>query len=495
MLRIGKFGSFVVLVLFLTLATTVVVFAVDVLPNTASVAAPEWGPGTVAATVSAKVTATGLANWVAVYARELLPPGTPTPTVWNLVYATPVPPNMPVSFGASLNFTGLSPNGKVYELWSIPIAATPTDFIPTPQVNEADLRGYLGLTGNATATPIPPAEDIIGIDSSVPKGYAAVGPQPGGKLACRSFEVFALAKDPVPVNANNTPEPEYARYSGFGQITVTGQQVVQLGLQALELQPMALATPASGPGLADKRTVINLADGATSLTLSLTAKDKVGNQSTASIFSNADVSDVPACPQFSDVEAGSWYEPYVNYMAAAGLIKGYGGGLFGPADYVTRAHLAALLTRALNPTEQGLPTSAPSGCSFVDVPATAWYAKYVWYVCQNGLMSSYAGGKFEPDVAATRADTAVGIWALNVKSGGYVASNSVLKASDTEVRGNEPFTDVVTGDQFYNAVNNLYKRGVIDGTSATTFSPNDPLTRAAIAKILYRALAVRMPFS
>lgn len=49
-----------------------------------------------------------------------------------------------------------------------------------------------------------------------------------------------------------------------------------------------------------------------------------------------------------------------------------------------------------------------------------------------------------------------------------------------------PFTDVSTSDSFYNAVKWNYDNNFIKGTSATTFRPNNNITRGQIVLILYR---------
>ena len=50
-----------------------------------------------------------------------------------------------------------------------------------------------------------------------------------------------------------------------------------------------------------------------------------------------------------------------------------------------------------------------------------------------------------------------------------------------------PFSDVAGGDYFYKAVLWAVEKGITDGTSATTFSPNDPCTRAHVVTFLWRA--------
>ena len=48
---------------------------------------------------------------------------------------------------------------------------------------------------------------------------------------------------------------------------------------------------------------------------------------------------------FTDVAEGEWYTDAVRWAAGAGIVGGYGGGLFGADDAVTREQLAAILYR------------------------------------------------------------------------------------------------------------------------------------------------------
>ena len=49
-----------------------------------------------------------------------------------------------------------------------------------------------------------------------------------------------------------------------------------------------------------------------------------------------------------------------------------------------------------------------------------------------------------------------------------------------------PFTDVSEGDWFYDPVCYVYRQGLMTGTSATTFAPNTPLSRAMLVAVLHR---------
>ena len=51
---------------------------------------------------------------------------------------------------------------------------------------------------------------------------------------------------------------------------------------------------------------------------------------------------------FADVEQNTWYETAVAWAAENGIVSGYGGGLFGPGDSITRQDLAVIITRYMN---------------------------------------------------------------------------------------------------------------------------------------------------
>lgn len=58
-------------------------------------------------------------------------------------------------------------------------------------------------------------------------------------------------------------------------------------------------------------------------------------------------------------------------------------------------------------------------------------------------------------------------------------------AGKPAVSGNNPFHDVKSGDWYYSAVLWAYQHGVTNGTSATTFSPNVNVTREQLAVFLH----------
>lgn len=53
-----------------------------------------------------------------------------------------------------------------------------------------------------------------------------------------------------------------------------------------------------------------------------------------------------ATSSFTDVPSGQWYAGWIGTATAYGIVNGYGGGLFGPDDTITREQAATMVARA-----------------------------------------------------------------------------------------------------------------------------------------------------
>ena len=104
---------------------------------------------------------------------------------------------------------------------------------------------------------------------------------------------------------------------------------------------------------------------------------------------------------FTDTQDGAWYADAVLWAAQAGIISGYGGGLFGAEDPVSREQIAAILWRyAGSPEAQSEDFADESTIS-------AWAADAVDWARSAGVMTGREGGRFAPQANVTRAETAV----------------------------------------------------------------------------------------
>ena len=105
---------------------------------------------------------------------------------------------------------------------------------------------------------------------------------------------------------------------------------------------------------------------------------------------------------FPDVPANSWYETYVNSMAAMGLIKGYDdGAAFLPGRHITRAEFVTILSRVL-PAEEGLELDLSA--LFPDGDNDHWAYDALCNAVDRGWLSGYEeDGTLRPDAQITRA--------------------------------------------------------------------------------------------
>ena len=106
--------------------------------------------------------------------------------------------------------------------------------------------------------------------------------------------------------------------------------------------------------------------------------------------------------EFADVDSDAWYTDAVSWASAEGIISGYGNGLFGINDPVTREQIAAILWRYA-----GSPDTASSE-NFADESSISSYAvNAVDWVRNNNIMSGKENNMFDPDGYATRAEIAM----------------------------------------------------------------------------------------
>ena len=67
-----------------------------------------------------------------------------------------------------------------------------------------------------------------------------------------------------------------------------------------------------------------------------------------------------------------------------------------------------------------------------------------------------------------------------------IAAALVIATIPTALAAEGVFSDVPNGAWYADAVDYVYEHGIMNGTSATTFSPNTPMTRAMLVTVLWR---------
>ena len=101
--------------------------------------------------------------------------------------------------------------------------------------------------------------------------------------------------------------------------------------------------------------------------------------------------------RYSDVAATSWYNTAVSTLSSMGIITGYPDGTFRPNAAITRAEFAAIAARF---NHDGDKTAA----KFSDI-ANHWAKDEISIAYNNGWITGYPDGTFDPQRDITRAET------------------------------------------------------------------------------------------
>lgn len=179
---------------------------------------------------------------------------------------------------------------------------------------------------------------------------------------------------------------------------------------------------------------------------------------------------------FSDVPAESALAGEVRKAVDYGLMNGYDNDTFGYGDSMTRAQFTAVLVRMM-----GWDTVTPQTPTYTDVPAS-----HTWYgVIETAAAHDVAndGGAFRPSDPVTRGEMAeLLVRALGLR--GAAERLNDTSSTYSHVHGGTPFIDLPEGKAGYITI--AYRIGMTNGTSNTTFSPDNTATRSQAAAMLVR---------
>jgi hypothetical protein len=183
----------------------------------------------------------------------------------------------------------------------------------------------------------------------------------------------------------------------------------------------------------------------------------------------ATASPVAAAGGFGDVEDGSYYTDAVSWMVTQGITNGVEPGCFGPDENVRRGQVAAFLYR-LDTSQGNTPQSGEH--PFTDVTASYQQAPVGW-LYTAGISTGTSATKFAPEAAISRGDFAAMLWRY---------------AGRPTPRIDHSFGDVYRSYQNA-AISWMADVGITTGTSPTTFSPENTMTRAQAAAFIFRFVA------
>ena len=127
-------------------------------------------------------------------------------------------------------------------------------------------------------------------------------------------------------------------------------------------------------------------------------------------LAGADVSGYASGP-FDDVQAGSWYAPYVNWAAASGIVSGTSATTFEPAAEISRQDMAVMLYNYAQ--QAGVQLEQTTVTPFTDEGSIAAYAlPAVQALHSAGVISGMPDGSFQPQTTTTREQACVVLCAL-----------------------------------------------------------------------------------
>lgn len=112
-----------------------------------------------------------------------------------------------------------------------------------------------------------------------------------------------------------------------------------------------------------------------------------------------------ASPPFNDIPADRWYAADVAAAYSSGIVSGRNESVFDPYGPVSRAELAAMMTRAYEYVHGPLP-GYDDGLSFKDASEIPdWSREPILKAVQLGFVNGYSDVTFRPDRTASRAET------------------------------------------------------------------------------------------
>ena len=156
-------------------------------------------------------------------------------------------------------------------------------------------------------------------------------------------------------------------------------------------------------------------------------------------------------------------------MSAAEILA----DLFGDAE--TQPSTPVIPSQPSTPVRPSQPSQPeqPSQKGFNDVKPGDYFYDAVNWAVEKGITTGTSATTFSPNASCTRAQIVTFLWRASGSPEPKTASN--------------PFTDVAANAYYCKAVLWAVENGITTGTSATTFSPDAPCTRAQGVTFLWRA--------
>ena len=172
---------------------------------------------------------------------------------------------------------------------------------------------------------------------------------------------------------------------------------------------------------------------------------------------------------------GHWAKKDIDFITARELLVGTAEGVFSPEAPLTRGMAVTILGRLWDADTSGFTSSR-----FTDVSNNAYYAPYVEWAAQNGIVAGVGNGQYAPDKVVSREEMAVIL--------ANFAEFTGIKLEEINAAA-EAFEDEAQISPWAKAdVRTIQKAGIISGKQDNLFDPKGKCTRAEISAILRRMI-------
>lgn len=180
-------------------------------------------------------------------------------------------------------------------------------------------------------------------------------------------------------------------------------------------------------------------------------------------------------PAFTDI-TGHWAADNILFAASRGLLSGTSDTTFSPGTGMTRGMFVTALGRLAGIN----PDSYKTG-KFTDVKADAYYAPYVNWAAQTGIVTGVTSTTFAPDTNINREQMAVIMKNYAAKLGYDLPQT--LKAVTFADNAN-------ISSWAKDAVRAMQQAGILAGKNGNKFDPKGTATRAEVATVLRRFVEI-----
>ena len=180
-------------------------------------------------------------------------------------------------------------------------------------------------------------------------------------------------------------------------------------------------------------------------------------------------------PAFTDI-TGHWAADNILFVASRGLLSGTSDTTFSPNTGMTRGMFVTALGRLAGIN----PDSYKTG-KFTDVKADAYYAPYVNWAAQTGIVEGVTAITFAPDTKINREQMAV-IMANYAKKLGYDLPKTLQAVTFAD--------NAQISSWAKDAVKAMQQAGILAGKANNRFDPKGTATRAEVATVLRRFVEI-----